>query len=443
VTKIYMKSVTGIVLALTLLNVETFAGSFSINENSANDMGRANAGRVSFIGDASVAFGNPALMTKMETLTVTNVLSHISGASEFTNTGSIDLLGAPLNGNADGFFDSAFVPAFHAVYPLNDRLAIGVSVNAPYGLSSTYEVDWPGRYQALESSLLTFNVNPSVAYALNDYVSIGGGVSIQYAIAELSSSIDFGAVCFAGLGPQSCTTLGLTPQSADGELALEGNDISFGYNFALAFTPSDNIIFGATYRSGVSHRLSGDADIEVPNRAMPLTAQGAFLDTDFKADLPLPAVLEFGVTWQATPKFILSANINQTQWSKLDTLDVEFENPAQPETGEELNYKNAKRYNFGVDYKLSESLTLRGGYGFDESPSRPDFRSARIPDNDRNIYAIGASYNGWESWQIDVAYNRFDVKDTAFDRTGPVNDRLRGDVKLAIDILSASVTKRF
>ena len=96
-----------------------------------------------------------------------------------------------------------------------------------------------------------------------------------------------------------------------------------------------------------------------------------------------------------------------------------------------------------MDYSISDTLTLRGGFGFDESPSRPNFRSARIPDNDRNIYAIGASYSGLKHWQFDLAYNKFDVNDTAFERRGPVNDTLRGDIELSIDILSAGVTRRF
>lgn len=428
---------------LMAVSPAAFAGSFALNENSAVDLGRANSGRVTQIDDASAAFGNPALMTRFERLTITAAGSYINGTAEFQDQGSTDLLGNSLGGDADGFFDDAVVPAFHAVFPLNERVSAGLSVNAPYGLSSTYDENWTGRYQAIGSSLETYNVNPSLAVKISDSFSLGGGVSIQYATAELSSAIDFGAVCFAQVGPATCGAAGLTPQSADGRLVVEGDDISFGYNAGAAFSPTDTLTFGVTYRSKVEHDLQGDASFTVPDSAQLLTASGAFTDTPIGADLPLPGVFEVGVEWQATPALKVSANFNRTDWSQLQGLEVDFDNPAQPPTAEELNYSDSNRYGVGVDYDIASDWTLRAGYAYDESPVSPDFRTARIPDNDRNIYAVGASYKGLDGWQFDVAYNYLDVKTSEFDRVGPYNDRVVGLVTADVNLFSAGVTKRF
>jgi len=433
-------SALGLILAIA---PAAFAGSFALNENSAVDTGRANSGRVTQIDDASAAFGNPALMTQFDQITITAVGSYINGSADFQDTGSTDLLGNSLGGDTGGFFDDAVLPAFHAVYPISERVSAGLSVNAPFGLSSTYDETWAGRYQAVGSSLETYNVNPSLAVKISDALSLGGGIDIQYATAELSSAIDFGAVCFAQLGPANCGAAGLVPQSADGRLVVKGDDVSVGYNVGAAFTPTDSLKFGLTYRSKIEHDLTGQADFTVPDSAQLLTATGAFRDTDTRANLPLPSVLEVGVEWQATDDLRVSANYYTTDWSQLQALAVEFDNPAQPPTAETLNYRDSSRYGVGLDYDISRNFTLRAGCAFDESPVRPDFRTARIPDNDRNIYAVGASYKGIDGWQFDVAYNYLDVDTSNFDRTGPFNDHVLGVLTADVNLFSAGITKRF
>jgi len=355
-----------------LCSSQAWAGGFAINENSAADLGRANTGRVTHTQDASAAFGNPALMTAFEHLTVSNTGSFITGRATFEDAGSVDALGQSLGGDTDSFFDDALVPALHAVLPLSDKLAAGFSIAAPYGLSSTYEDGWAGRYQGLGSELLTINVNPSIAYAVNEHFSIGGGINIQYARAQLSSAIDFGA-----------------PQQADGLLEVDGDDISFGYNIGAAYTPHEALTFGVHFRSRVRHDIEGTAEFTVPDSAQLLTASGAFTDSDGSAELPLPGFVEFGGRWKASEKLELYANFIRTFWSDLEELRIDFDNPAQPDAVEEINFQNANRYGIGADLSLSQHWTVRAGYSRDEGAAVPESRTVRIPDNDRNIFAWG------------------------------------------------------
>ena len=69
---------------------------------------------------------------------------------------------------------------------LADDLAITLSITSPYGLETDYDSDWVGRYQALNSDLTTVDINPSLAYKVNDWLSVSGGVSLQYMHAELT-----------------------------------------------------------------------------------------------------------------------------------------------------------------------------------------------------------------------------------------------------------------
>ena len=180
------------------------------------------------------------------------------------------------------------IPNLYGFWSVSDRLKLGIGITPPFGLTTEYDSDWVGRYQAIESRLKTININPSVALKVTDTLSLGGGLNLQYADAELSNAIDFGLIGqISGLGTQS--------QQIDGLVEVAGDDWSFGYNLGLLYEPSDRTRIGIAYRSDVTHDLKGDADFTVPNAAQPITATGQFVNTDAEAVLKLPDSLSLSI----------------------------------------------------------------------------------------------------------------------------------------------------
>lgn len=419
------------------------AESFALAEYSALDQGRANAGATVQTDDASAAFANPALMTFYEQPTFTGATSSVTGDSElFQDQGSVDLTGAALGDDAADFLDDGLIPALHVIYPINGRWALGLAVTAPFGLSTSYDPSWPGRYQALESELVTINVSPSAAYRLTNTLSIGFGLNAQYSEAKLSNAIDFGAICYAGLGASACTDLRLTPQAADGRVVIQGDDWSFGYNLGAAWAPTERWRFGVAYRSEINHELKGDADFTIPVAAAPLTAGGLFADVGARARLSLPATLEAGVMWRASDRITIYGDIRERLWSSFDEIRVEFANPLQPDAVEQVNYKDTTRYAAGIDYRLNNQWIVRGGYAYDESPTNEAYRTARIADDRRRYYALGVSWTAPKNWRVDAAYNRVEIADNDYDRVGRFGDRMRGEFEGAANVFSIGVTKR-
>ena len=433
-------------LALTVacaVSGPAFADSFALNENSALELGRASAGATTQTGDASAAFGNPALMSLFEQPTFTAAVSGVFGAGEsFTDAGSTDLLGAPLGPGADNFLDDSAVPALHVVYPIDRRWAVGLAVSVPFGLSTSYDPNWAGRYQAIDSELKTVNINPNVAYRVSDTLSLGLGFSAQYVSATLTNAIDFGAVCLGALDPATCFGLGLAPQAADGRVSVDGDDWTYGGNVGLAWTPTPDLVVGLAYRSEIDHELRGDADFDVPAQAALLTAGGAFVDSTASAKIDLPATLEAGVRWRASERATLYLDARWRYWSSVQQLRVHFANPAQPDSVIQLHYEDSGRVSVGLDYALSDHWAVRGGLAYDETPTQDEFRSARISDDNRMYYALGASWTGWEGWQVDLAYNRVEIDDHNFDHVGSFGDRLVGRYEGAADVVSIGVTRR-
>ena len=123
-------STTSTLLATTLLITGVTgvarADSFAINEYSASDLGRANAGRTTQTIDPAASYGNPALMTEFETSGASLALAAILGDAKFDDDGSADVLGAPLGNGSSGILDDAIVPAGNAIYVLNARWRLGV-----------------------------------------------------------------------------------------------------------------------------------------------------------------------------------------------------------------------------------------------------------------------------------------------------------------------------
>ncbi|MEZ5937292.1 MAG: TonB-dependent receptor [Hyphomonadaceae bacterium] len=431
-----------IVGLLTSITPAAFADSFAINEYSARDLGLANAGRTT-LEDVSAAWGNPAMLAFLHQRMVGGSLSGILGDANYRDRGSIDALGAPLGGDTSGFLKDAIVPALHMSAPINDRFVFGLAVTAPFGLSTKYDDDWPGRYQAVKSSLQTIDINPSLSWKINDQLAFGIGVSAQYAKAHLTSAIDFGAVCFGQLSPTTCAGLGLNPQNADGLADIEGDDWAVGWNAGLAWTPANDWRVGLTYRSRIDHDLKGAANFTVPTVAMPLTATGAFTNTSGSAALDLPAATELGARWQATNLLALYGGIQWKDWTPLKQLAVSYDNPAQPDTVEQLNYKSSVRYSFGGEYALTPKWTLRAGLAFDQSPTQSAYRTARIPDNDRTVYAIGASWKPTDAWSLDMAYNRVNIDDTSFDKIGTFDEHVIGLYAGHADVVSIGASRTF
>lgn len=436
-------------LLLALAGSSAFAEGFRIQEYSVRDLGLANSGNAALAADASTVFSNPAALPQLETAQLNAGLHGIIGRGEFSDSGSTDATGAPLSGGDGGdLFDDALIPNAYWARPIGDgRFWFGLGVSVPYGLSTDYDDDWVGRYQTLESELTTVDINPSLGFVVNDWLSLGVGVSAQYAQVTLTNTIDFGAVCLAEIEPSapgSCTALGALPQQADGFVKLDGHDWTLGYNLGALITLSERTRLGLAYRSGIDHGIEdGDAQFSVPASLEPLL-DPAFTDTSAFAPLNLPARFSASLHHQLNERLALTGDVSWSQWERFDGIEVDFDNPAQPNQTEPLNYNNTIRYSAGAEYTLNPAWTLRGGVAVEESPTDPNFRSPRVPDEDRTVVALGTSWTPREDITVDAGYQHLFFDDASIASTGNGGDTLAGSYdENAADIVAVGMTWRY
>lgn len=395
------------------------AAGFALQEQSASGMGNAYAGAAATAEDASTIFFNPAGMTYIDGLQVVGAMHLIKPNAEFKNEGSVSGLARPLGDEGPNAGDLAFVPNFYLVKELSPMVRVGVGVSAPFGLKTEYDDKWAGRFQAIKSEVKTININPSIAFKVNDQLSLGFGVSAMYAEAELTRLFNVVA--------------------AEPAVKIKGDDWGFGFNLGAIYQATADTRFGVAYRSKVKQRLEGDAKFDAPL---------VFGKVDVTAGIDLPESFSASVFSKVNDKWDVMADVTWTRWSRFKELRIKFDSGPTEDAVTEENWENTMRYSLGVNYHYSDALKLRAGLAYDEEAIKDEFRTARIPGNDRKWVALGASYVASPTSKFDIGYTHLFISDAKIDDNqlgaSPAgNGRLTGKFKGSADILSLQYTHNF
>jgi long-chain fatty acid transport protein len=441
----------GVVAALAGYAGGAGAAGFALIEQDASGVGNAFAGGAAAAEDAGTIFFNPAGMTRLPGLQVLSAVHAIGANVNFTNQGSTLAPPAPPqpltggNGGNAGGWD--YIPNLYLSWQLNESLWLGLGVNAPFGLKTEYEQGWVGRYQALNSKLMTMNINPSIAYKVNDKVSLGLGFSAQRADATLSKAIDSSTICLgaqsSGLLPAgTCTATGLSvPQTRDAFQELSAGAWGYGFNLGALFQISPDMRIGVNYRSQIKYTLSGGSTFS--NVPFPLSSSTTFQNSSATADLTVPATASVSVFQTFGDKWELMSDITWTQWSVFDQLAVNFANGAPSNVTPE-DWRNTWRFSLGLNYKFNEQWKLRTGVAWDQTPvPNSTLRTPRVPDNSRTWLAVGGSWYFTKGASLDFGYAHLFVPNTSIDHTEPASGTLIGTYSSSVDIVSLQVVYTF
>jgi long-chain fatty acid transport protein len=396
------------------------AAGFALIEQSGSGMGNAYAGGSAIAEDASTIFFNPAGMTYIQGTQAVGALHLIKPSAEFNNNGTIPAAGTPpkpFGGTGGDAGDLAFVPNFYFKMDLSDNVKLGLGLNAPFGLKTEYDSTWMGRFQAVKSELKTININPAIAFKVNDRLSIGAGVSAMWAQAELTRAFNLGAT--------------------ETSVKIKGDDWGFGYNLGAIFQATADTRIGIAYRSKVDQHLEGDS-------SSPLVAA---LNTNVKADVSLPENFSVSAFSKVNDSWDVMGDVTWTHWSRFKELRIDFAN-AVPDAVTPENWENTMRYSIGVNYHYSDAIKLRAGLAYDEEAIKDEFRTARIPGNDRKWLSLGASYQMSPASKFDIGYSHLFISDAKIDddQTSAAegrNGRITGDFEGSVDILSFQYTHNF
>jgi long-chain fatty acid transport protein len=424
----HRSSVYGVAIgacALVAFVSQAHASSFAVRENSSEGVATVFSGDVSAADSAATAFNNPAAITQLPGNQIeAGAVAGFPTVDFHGSATSGGTLSSGNNGNNGG--RPGLLPNFYAVLDLSDDFKLGFALTTPFALWAKQNADWYGRYLAIDSKILSTDINPSIAYKINDKISIAAGVSVQWLEGTLARRLNQSA-----LG------------APDALVRFKGDDWSVGYNLGAFFKPWDGTQIGLAYRSKISHQLHGDLDFL--SVATPLS--GALVSGAALVDANLPASTTFGITQALTPRLRVSLSAQWTQWSAFKYINFQSTTATAPIN---LGFSDSWFTSIGAQYQWNDAWTLRGGVGWDQSPVDNRYRTVSIPDQDRYMVGLGFRYKITDALALDGAYAHYFA--TRASMNGSINNTdnnpfgatvLNGTYQLSLDYISMSVGYKF
>lgn len=390
-----------------------FAGSasaagFQLLEQNASGLGNAYAGSAAVAENASTIFFNPAGMTQLKDREFSVGVNLIKPGFEFKNNGSSGVVGNTNTGGDAG--ELGIVPNAYLSWRLTKDLTAGVGIGAPFGLMTEYDSPWIGSAQSNKFEIKTYNINPSLAWKVNETVSIGGGVNWQRLTAD-----------YQRLASISPVPPGNTP------LTLKLDDNAWGWNIGALFNLTPVTKLGVSYRSKIKYSLTGTVSASSPS---PLVTAG--INGNVKADLELPDTAVISLAHQLNDRWELLGDISWTGWSSIPKLDVYKTSgvgggSATPLQTLHTEFQDTWRVALGATYKYSDAWKLKMGIAYDQTPVKnAETRLVSLPDNDRIWLSAGAQWKLTQTSALDFGVTYLYLKDADINNNQGTLGTVRG-----------------
>ncbi|MFO7910132.1 MAG: outer membrane protein transport protein, partial [Halomonas sp.] len=380
-----------------------------------------------------IVFGNPAGMSFLDRAQVTAGGTYLDVSTDIDNAEYTPTVPETGGSTSEGdMVPGTMIPFAFYAHPVNERLALGFGVFAPFGSKTDYEDSFAGRTFGTLTEVAVVSAQPTVSYRFNDQWAVGAGVSYNRVDGKLYRNAP-------------------AAEGVELDSRVEGDDEAWGYNLGVIYQPVPETTLGLTYRSKVSYTLEGDFQATAPDGSIasrrvdtPAGPVMVPLQDTASLDLTTPETVNFSVTQQMSDKLELMVGASWARWSRFDKILVEGENLGEI-TNEPQNYSNAWAFAVGGEYQLNSNWALRAGLAIDKTPTNDIDRSVRIPSDDRRIFSIGAGWTPIDNLTMDLAYSYLSERSTRVEQGAPTDNRgeFGADYKNEAHGIGAQLTYRF
>ncbi len=373
------KHLLSVLLIALLLGSGTvlFANGLNLNGigSKATSMGGAFVG---LADDYSAVFWNPAGLTQMESSTFSVYGTFIIPKGTY----KLEFGGVTL---VDTQMESKIYPSGAIGYfkPLSDKLVVGILAYVPSGSGSQWNGEdlapvASGIYE-WESKVGLFTISPVVAYKFSDTLSIGATFNINYGILNMKRPVI-------------------------GQFEEDDSGMGFNSTLGILFKPTETLSVGLSFKTPMKVKLKGTS--KMPGAAL----LGLAMESEVTREVTWPMWFGAGVAFKPMENLTITADIQYTNWKKLDTIPADYENAGwkafiEPVAAFTLNWEDKIQYRFGLEYKINEMLALRGGYYYDPAPAPVNTMTILLPSLTYNVITFGIGYtNGGLTLDFGLEY---------------------------------------
>lgn len=454
--------------ALAGASLTAHASGYHFGTQSVSGQATANASAAEAT-DATTLFYNPAGMTRLQGTNFSGALNLVMPSVKYNNASASYPTqpyaaqplpngvtvpaglnrAAAISGSTSGKLtkDLLAVPHMYLTHQLNDRVTVGVGIYVPFASETEYQRDSVLRYNVNQTSLTTIDINPTVAFKLNDQHSLAVGVIAQHAEASLRQYANFGGSANPALN-SLLPGVGGGHGNSDGYAEVEVKDWGFGFNLGWMWEIDPSTRVGLSYRSAIKHTLKGSADWTTPaTLAGQAAASRGYIDSDTKVSIKTPESISLHGFKQLDSKWAVMGDVTWTRHSRFDSLSINYGQPKSApysasnfagQTADKTTlvpaWKDSWKVAVGATYQYSTPLQLRFGVAYDQSPV-PDeeHRLSTMPDNDRIWLSFGGKYDLNKNSSINAAYSYIYIKNAK----AQVNGYCGGSTAGAVNCVSS------
>lgn len=391
-----MKKFICIFLSLILLSPLTAsAAGFYLSEvGTPVSLGTGGVANPTNRFSADAAWTNPAGMTGLEKDSMLSGFQLLLPLIEFEP--EIATGGGDDGGNAGKI---VAIPSFFYVKKINDRVRLGISMTGAIGGGVDYGSTFAGRYSTSKAELAAIGISPSLAFKVNDKLSVGAGVSLLYTIFEQDIVLNPAVVP------------GGTITGGDGMLSVEDAD-GFGFQpyFGLQYALTERALLGVVYRAEADIDLDGDVAVE--NLVAPIGVNSVDIEWDN------PQWLEVGLSYKLSDTNIIILNGGWQDWSAFSKNTLAFSGGlASPVAEIDRDFDDT--WHAGIAFAHINEDAGKGysvGFSYESSPVSDSNRTFDLPFEEYFKFSGAYAWKG-KNKDFSVGGTLIMLGDAAIDQT--------------------------
>ena len=358
-----MKNNAVIFLGL-LFTQATHANGLYFYEIATEDAALAGAGQAARAQDASTIVTNPAGMTRLPDAMFTGGLQAMDGDISYSLDNDT---GRKSPGDIMRLFPNA--SAFYT-QKLNDNLFAGIGMYGNYGLGTDYG-NWAGERLIKKSTMVALTMSPSLAWKLNERVSVGGSVNLNYGFLSLTRSVE------------------------GDDKTEEDHDWAMSYRLGLLMELTDQTRAGITWNSKTEYDFNIDAKARFPD------LPNVEYDLPISAQVRAPQQIMVSLVHDISKQWSVMGDLGWQDWSQFGAPQIVV---AGQKVNNESRLKDTWHTALGVQYRPTELWRVNAGVAYDSTiyDSQSDV-ALTLPTGDEWRFATGAQYQVTPQSNIGVA----------------------------------------